>query len=494
MFKGKLFFWACIVFILGIFASSFLDPPRLFWLGFLFLGSILLSLFWLDQRFFAVGFLFLVFAFGSFHHQTEAGRIFQSELRKLNDTNEIISLVGLVNDYPKTSARSQQLKLAIERRENSSRGVEEIVLATVGKYPEYRYGDRIKIVGKLKAPENFEGFDYQGYLRKERVYSIMLFPQIELLAFGQGNPVRQVLFNFKNKFQETWRRLLSPPHLGIFEALTFGEEGNLSAEWKEKLNLSGTRHLAAVSGMNITIISFLLSGFLLSLGLWRQQAATISLIVIWLFILMIGAPASALRAGLMVSVVFLAQLWGRQNAGERSLVFAAVILLYENPLILKFDVGFQLSFLAMAGLIYWQPFFKERLLKNMPDFFKVNLATTFAAQVFTLPLLIYNFGYVSLVSPLTNLLLVPMIPYLTMAGFVFGVLGIVSFSLGQVLAWFVWLGAGYVILVVDWSLKIPFNHLTFKDASGLFLIISYLCLGYLTWRMRERSGPKFLSY
>ncbi|MDP2926619.1 MAG: ComEC/Rec2 family competence protein [bacterium] len=485
MTKGKIFFWSCLAFIVGIFISSFVNlPPVLLVAVFLF-GLTSFCLFWVDRRLVFLGLLVLALALGVFRYQLEADRIFKSELGKFNDGQDSIGITGVIEDDPQAKEKSQQFQIRVEK---------EKVLVIAPKYPSYHYGDKIKITGQLKTPENFEGFNYQGYLQKERVYSIMIFPRIELLASEQGNPVRQNLFNFKNKFQETWRRLLSPPHLGIFEALAFGEENNIPAEWKEKLNLSGTRHLAAVSGMNITIISFLLSGFLLTLGFWRPQASLISLVFIWFYILMIGAPASALRAGLMVSLFFLARGFGRVAAGERSLVFAAVILLWENPLILKFDVGFQLSFLAMAGLIYWSSFFKEKVFKKLPEFLRVNLATTLAAQVFTLPVLIYNFDYVSLISPLTNLLLVPLIPYLTMAGFVFGALGIVSFSLGQVLAWFVWLGTSYILLVVDWSLKIPGSHFVFRGVAGPFLAISYLFLGYFTWRIREKPGPKFLSF
>ena len=486
MSKGKLFFWSCVSFIAGISIASFFVIPQLLLLSFLFLGLILILLVRLDQRLLAIGILSVAMALGGLRSQAEMAKIFQSELRRFNGAGQIVTLSGLIDQEPGVKEKSQQFQIRVEK---------EKVLVVAPKYPSYRYGDKIEVTGQLKTPENFEGFDYQGYLQKERVYSIMIFPRIELLASGRGNPVRQSLFNFKNKFQETWRRLLSPPHLGIFEALTFGEENNIPAEWKEKLNLSGTRHLAAVSGMNITIISFLLSGFLLSLGLWRQQEASLILLVfIWSYILMIGAPASALRAGLMVSLFFLVRGFGRVASGERSLVFAAVILLWENPLILKFDVGFQLSFLAMAGLIYWLSFFKERLLKKWPEFLKVNLATTLAAQVFTLPVLIYNFGYVSLISPLTNLLLVPLIPFLTMAGFIFGALGIVSFSLGQVLAWFVWLGTSYILLVVDWSLKIPGSHFVFRGVAGPSVVISYLFLSYLTWRTRKNPGPKFLNF
>ncbi|MDP3093153.1 MAG: ComEC/Rec2 family competence protein [bacterium] len=489
MAKGKLFFWSCLSFICGVFINSFFNIPQQVLLGFLFILAISLFVFRFDKRLLIAGILLLAFSLGGFRYQSEAGKIFESELREFNGASQTLNLVGVIYDEPDSRDSSQQLKTRIENLSGSR--IQENLLVIASKYPSYHYGDRIKIQGKLKTPENFEKFNYQGYLQKERIYSTMIFPKVELLESSQGSSIRKVLFEFKDRFRETWQKLLSPPHLGIFEALTFGEEGNIPSSWKEKLNLSGTRHLTAVSGMNITIISFLLAGTLLSLGFWRQQASLISLIFIWLYVLMIGAPASALRAGLMVSLFLAAQFSGRLAAGSRSLVFSAAVILAENPLLLRFDVGFQLSFLAMAGLIYWQPFFKQKVFRRLPDFFRTNLSATFAAQVFTLPLLIYNFGYVSLISPLTNILLVPLIPYLTIIGFVFGILGMISLFFGQILSWILWLGLSYILLVIDLSLKIPFAHLVFGNLSAILVLAAYLFLILATWKIQSARKQEF---
>jgi competence protein ComEC len=484
MSKGKLFFWSCLAFIGGIFIESFSGISGSLLPGFFILGTILFLGFWLDKRLMFVGILALSLALGLLRYQSEMAKISQSELRKLNDKDQNIALVGIVDDEPETKENSQQLRL------KTSPGK---ILIITSKYPQYRYGDRLRVEGRLKTPENFERFDYQGYLQKEGIYSMAVFPKLELLETGQGNPVKQALFSFKNKFRQTWRMLLSPPQLGIFEALVFGEESNVPLAWKEKLNFSGTRHLTAVSGMNITIISFLLLQIFLFFGLWRQQAVWLALIFIWLYVLMIGLPSSALRASIMVSLVFIAQAFGRQASGERSLVFAAAILLFENPLLLKLDSGFQLSFLAMVGLIFWQPFLSEKVFRKLPGFLKTNLSTIFAAQIFTLPLLTYNFGYFSLVSPLSNILVAPVVSYLTMAGFVLGSLGIACFGLGRLFSLILWPFLTYILLAVDFSLKIPFNRIQAQSISGLFLWFSYFFLGWVTLKSRARLKTKIFQ-
>ncbi|PIR58506.1 MAG: hypothetical protein COU70_00460 [Parcubacteria group bacterium CG10_big_fil_rev_8_21_14_0_10_35_15] len=489
--KGKLFFLFCLAFVCGIFISSFFNISWKIPAGFLILNLVLFLLFKLDKRFLVSAILFLAFMLGVVRYQIELGKILESQLRNFNDRDsEKVTLIGVINDEPDLKELSQQLRIKIYGLNNIE--IKENLLVIASKYPSYRYGDKIKIEGKLKTPENFEKFNYQKYLQKERIYSMMIFPNIEVLELGQGNLIRQILFNFKFKFDEVWKRFLSPPHLGIFEALVFGEEENIPKIWKEKLNLSGTRHLTAVSGMNITIISFLLAGILLSLGFWRSQAALISLISIWLYIITIGAPLSGLRAGLMVSLFLIIQVLGRSIDNFRPLLFSAVILLIENPLILKSDIGFQLSFLAMTGLIFWQQFFKEKVFNKLPELFKLSLSTTFASQVFTLPILIYNFGYMSLVSPLTNLLLVPIIPFLTMIGFVFGSFGIIFISFAKILSWFLWLGISYVLLIVDLSLKIPFSHIDFKSVPYVFLLIVYLLLILITWKIGLMKRRNFI--
>lgn len=432
-----------------------------------------------------IGFCFLFLVLGIWRHQSAESMIMNAESKKFNDLNQEVTLIGVISNEP--DIRGKSIKLRVET-----------VLITAGRYPEYNYGDKLKIAGLLETPsEDIEGFNYRNYLQKEGIYSIMDFPEIELLGRGFGNPAMNMLFSFKNKFKEVARTFVSPPQEGILEALIFGEEENISQEWKDKLNLTATRHITAVSGMNITIIASLILSFVLSLGFWRRQAFYLTIFLLILFILMIGAPASAVRAGIMAVVFMTAQYFGRLSAASRAVTFAAVLMLFFNPLLLKLDIGFQLSFLAVLGMIYLQPFFSN-LLKKIPNPgvfpLKATLSATISAQVFTLPILIYNFGRVSLISPFTNVLIVPFLGPITVLIFIFGLAGMIFWGFGLILSWPVWLFLSYIVRIIDWSSRIPWASVFLKEIHWIWLIISYLILGLITWRLQEREKLKFLKY
>ena len=197
MAKGQLFFFSLLAFVTGLGLASFIDFPQLFWLVFLFLSLVLILLACLDRRFLFAGILPVALALGGLRGQAGMSEIFQSELRSLNGTGQVVVLSGLVDQAPDVKEKSQQLRLKVSEK--------DVLLIIVGRYPEYRYGDRVEITGKLETPENLEGFNYQDYLRKDGIYSLSLFPSIRLLTRDQGNPIRQALFDFKGSFQSAWR-------------------------------------------------------------------------------------------------------------------------------------------------------------------------------------------------------------------------------------------------------------------------------------------------
>jgi competence protein ComEC len=195
------------------------------------------------------------------------------------------------------------------------------------------------------------------------------------------------------------------------------------------------------------------------------------------------------------------------NTSSRTVVFAAAVMLAQNPLLLKLDVGFQLSFLAIMGIIYLLPIFQDYFFRCFPvEWFKKIwwlswlpvktlgdlLAMTLAAQVFTLPILIYNFGYLSLVSPITNILIVPLLPYIMGSGFIFGIGGIIFQPLGWLLSLPCWLLLTYLIEIVNFFSQ-PWAFKTL-EISPIWLIIFYLILGLLTWQLQEKQKLKFLQY
>jgi competence protein ComEC len=487
MTPSKIFLYFCLAFIGGIFLESFVEIPQLFGLGFLIFGLILISVFWKYKNFAVAGFCILFLVLGIWRHQEAKIRTTDNNLVRFNDSGENVTLTGIVAEEP--SIKAATVKMAVSNGQGK-------ILVTTGRYPEYRYGDELKITGKLKAPaEDIEGFNYKEYLAKDGIFSVMDWPKIELVAENQGNPVYKYLFAFKNKLKEGVNKVMSPPQSGLLEALFFGDEENITQEWKDKFDLTGTRHITAVSGMNITIISALILNFLLAIGLWRHQAFYAALILIILYILMIGAPASAVRAAIMGLIFLTAQHFGRAPAATRAVLMAATFMLAQNPLLLRLDVGFQLSFLAIMGLILLQPVFSE-FFKKIPNHFQLrdSLTATASAQIFTLPILIYNFGRLPITSAFSNILIVPTLSFITILGFVFSFAAIIFYPLGLVLSWPVWLALTYILKIIDFFSKISFTSIEVKNVHWAWLAVFYLILIFLIWRWQEKQKLKFLQY
>ena len=267
----------------------------------------------------------------------------------------------------------------------------------------------------------------------------------------------------------------------------------MEKELKNKLNITGVRHITAVSGMHVVILSGVLMSVLIGLGLWRQQAFYFTMIFIWLFIAMTGFQPSAIRAGIMGSLLLLAQQIGRQNIAFRSIVFAAAGMLAQNPLLLRLDVGFQLSFLAAAGIIYLGPYFRK-WLKKIPKILNLReiLTMTFSAQIFTLPILIYNFGYFSLVSPIANILIVPLLPLIMVLGFIFSSLGIVFPALGWLLSLPCSLFLMYLTSLINFFSEIPLSAIYFK-LSPIWIVMFYCLLIFVFFKLQQKSELDFFN-
>ncbi|MBD3208344.1 MAG: DUF4131 domain-containing protein [Candidatus Nealsonbacteria bacterium] len=483
MTSSKLLLFLSLSFIGGIFLESFFElsffiPFLLVLLGFLFFLS-----FWKAKAILPI-FCFLFLLLGAWRYQSGVSLLEGNKLFPL--IGEDVVLSGVVDSYPDRRESTTKLTIKIDN-------FKEKILVTSWKYPSFNYGDRLEIRGKIQKPEPFEGFDYPAYLAKEGIYGVMYYPDIKLKEEGQGNPLFASLFSFKDTLKKGIGRVLPMPHAGLLEALIFGDEENIPASWKEKFNFTGTRHIAAVSGMNITIISFLILNCLLWLGFWRRQAFYISVALMFAYILTIGAPASGVRAVIMGILLLAAQNFGRISNGIRPVVFSAFLMLLFNPLLLEADVGFQLSFLAILGLAFWQPVF-SRWLSKIPDFFQIRytVSATLAAQVFTLPVLIYHFHQASLLGSFSNILIVPLLPFVTILGFFLALAATLFFPSAFLLLFPVWAGLAFILGTVDFFYKIPTLSLRIGHFSFGWLMLTYTFLGLVTWKAQESQKVHFL--
>ena len=457
-------------------------------LSFSILGILLISVFWKYKKMAIIGFCLLFLMVGVWRHQ-------QAELKIIHPLAQNITLIGTVVSEP--DIRENRIKLTVETEKIPGK-----ILVTTERYPEYQYGDKLEITGELLTPPAFEDFNYRDFLAKDGIYSVMYRPQIEPIKQQDRDPISifyAKILEFKDKLRKSIEQNLSPPQSSILGAMILGDQRRMSEELKEKLNITGVRHITAISGMHIVILSVILMQFLIGLGFWRGQAFYLTLAFIVLFIVMVGLPSSAIRAGIMAGLFLWAQKIGRLSTASRALIFAGAGMLALNPLLLRLDVGFQLSFLAIIGIISFAPIF-QNWFKKIPDnlfgFIKLRsiIAMTFSAQIFTLPILVYNFGRISLIAPITNILILPLIPFILGIGFLFGIVGTVWQTLGWVLSWPAWLLLTYLFTIVDWFSQIPLAALTLQNVHWAWLAIAYLVLGSIAWWLNEREKLKFLKY
>ena len=482
MSKADALVYLCLSFVGGILFASFFISSLFFEIIICVIGLILIGSFWEKKEIVLIGFCLISFSLGAADFNYSFNSVKNSPLTNFNGKE--VSFIGTINRE-------------VERGFNKSQMVVDVndgkILITTDKYSPAEYGDKIKVSGKIEVPEKVDNFDYSGYLSKDGISVTMFFPSIEIISKDnyQNDFGRMIagIYSFKNKMGKEIRNYIPSNLSPIMEGLILGNDSKMDKETKNKLSVSGLSHIIAISGSHIVVFSAMLFEVLLFLGLWRKQAQVGAIIFTFLYVFMVGLPASAVRAGIMVSLLFLAQILGRQSFNLRTLVLAAFLILLPNPLLLKFDLGFQLSFLAVLGLILMGPVFNQWLnilFKNRMGFIRELLAMTLSAQVFTIPLLIHSFGYFSIISLISNILVVPLTPFLMALGLLLPLVGMVFPILGWIIALPSIILLWYMMLVVNVSSIVPFAVLNIQ-LPIIVLIIFYIPFLYLGYRGKKKE-------
>lgn len=249
----------------------------------------------------------------------------------------------------------------------------------------------------------------------------------------------------------------------------------------------GITHIIAISGYNITILAKVAEKTLGKIGrkyiFWGVLAMIVS------FVIMTGAQASIVRAGIMGALLVYAGFIGRKSNAINILVLAGAVMVFLNPLILRNDIGFQLSFLATLGLVYISSIF-ESWFKKLPEFFRVMLSATLSAQVLTLPIIISSFGKLSLIAPLANAIILSFVPFSMFLGFLSGGLGMLWLPLGRIIGFFGYIVLDIIIKISELLSKIPYASLGLKVNSWWVWGIYYVVIGFLIWLWYRRSKKK----
>ncbi len=374
------------------------------------------------------------------------------------------------------------------------RSNEKILLLTA-KGNDYLYGEELRLQGRLESPHNSSGFGYKAYLAKDKIYWIMPFPSISRISgseYSLKDKFYRRIYFLRAKIRQSLIKSFPQKEASFLRAILLGDKGVIREEMRNDFARSGTSHIVALSGLHLSIIAVFIFEFLLLIGLWRKQATLLVIIFLVAFVLFMGARASLVRAALMAVFALLALSSGSVFQSEIILIYAAFLMLAFNPLLLRYDISFQLSFLAVAGIFSLYPpigYFLSKL--KLPKKIGDILGATLAAQIFTLPLVAYNFHTISFVAPLANFIVLLMLPLVLGAGFLFVLLFLMVHNAALLLTLFYPM-VHFIVSFINWISRFPWaayqNSYPAFPAIFIFSYYGLLGLAVFVWKRFYRNN------
>jgi competence protein ComEC len=440
---------------------------------------------------------------------------------------EKMTIEGIVTDSPRVFPERAELiiettKIIEARRIVPVEGRILLSLNDNSGLPDY--GDLIRFKTKLKPPRNFNnpgGFDYVRHMRMKgiRLRGTLDKTGFVVIRTGDGNPLKVRLEKFRNTLRTSIRENAGSPEGEIIQAMILGEQSEIPREVMDKFSQTGTTHIIAISGFNIGIIAafsfFIIKALMKSSEYLLLRFNIVKVSTLFAFIPIIfyafiaGFGISVIRATLMIAAFLMAILFGRERDLVNTLVLAALVILIFSPLAL-FDVSFQLSFAAVASILFIVPRLTSFLhgghsdknnshpwLKKAFSGFILFMAASFAATLGAAPLIVYYFNLVSVITLLANLLIVPIMGYLViLIGMAVILTAPVSNALTVILVKISSYLTGLSISVADFLSRLP-NAYTFISTPTLpeltayyLLLIAVIKLLDLWREKREPDLPK----
>lgn len=287
----------------------------------------------------------------------------------------------------------------------------------------------------------------------------------------------------QTKLDLAFASLLPNTEAGLLSGIVLGTKKSLTSKLYQQMQQNGTLHIAVASGMNVALLVGPAFG-LLTIFLKRRLALVPLFTLIWFYALLTGFQPPIVRAAIMASLLYFAQEFGRKTDNVRILLMTGYVMVLAKPALI-FDLGFQLSFSSMLGLVFLQPILKKssnRLLKSE------SFSSTMACQIATLPIIMINFGEYNLISPLINLLVLWVVPYIMQFGLLAALFSFVSRYIAQLLAYLAYPMLRYFSLISEICAQLKiFQVWTPKWGWGVG-IGYYLVLGWLV--CKNNKNPK----
>jgi len=488
MKKSEIFLFCALSFIVGIFFGLAKELDFFYFYVFLVSSLVLLAVIWrkiyLRILFFGILFLFLGLARSNFSlwlGKRNPQFFTKKRVENLISTNETGFFLGVISGEPEQDYEKQRIKIKTELFGN--------VLAYTSIYPRYFYGDKVEFKCKLNKPEPFGNFRYDKNLEMESIYAVCYYPQINVIGKNNGNKIYQNILTFKGRLQNIITKNMAEPQASILSAFLLGNKYGINKDIRNLFSQAGISHIIAISGMHIAILGVIILFLLNFIGISRKKSFYISSVLIIFYIIMIGAPASAVRASVMAIILLLALQCGRLAKMLNLITLAACIMIFYRPGILFYDMGFQFSFAAVLGIYFLFSPIKRLVRIPINESIKDLMAITISAQIFTFPLVLYYFGMVSIVSIFANILIVWLVPVIMSLGLLFLAAGSLSFMYGVkiLISSIIEILIAYIIGISKMLTSAQWTVLNLENFPFWALFVFYTAIAYSILFIRKKA-------
>ncbi len=420
----------------------------------------------------------------------------------LNDTGDL-TIDGVIVEDPRRTADAQRVLIATERAltNGQARQVTGLVQVKLPLYPERHYGDRLRLTGALTTPREAERpgqFDYRAYLARKRIFALMEPTAVRVIGEHNGTQAWAALLGLRDRARRALLRELPEPQASLAVGILLGLQSSIPADVSADFSATGTSHILVISGWNISIIAAALYSLAEGLRLSKRKAFWTILACIWLYTFFVGATPTVIRAAVMGTIVVVGQRLARPAHAWTTLFAACWAMTLWDPQTL-WDLGFQLSALATASLFAYGKGVEALLLKTplrvgWLDWAREALTATLAAQILALPLILYQFGNLSIIAPLANVVLLPVVPYAMLFGAIALLGGMLWLPLGQWLATVAYLFLAWLTEGARVFARVPWAAAQLPPFP-LWLLLAYyaIVVGAWLWNAAAKSAAPGLA-
>ena len=346
------------------------------------------------------------------------------------------------------------------------------VLVYSKKHHTLKYGDIVSV--RLKFFDDSENTDtsYKYYLMSQKIHLTAFAYNIAPLNENSAPLFTRLFERIHTYIFTVFQKYLPGDSAGFVSGILSGKTETISEELTEKFAVCSLSHIVAVSGFNLSIIYVAVAYLFRKIRFQGIIPKVISLLLIWLFTLFVGASFSVVRAAIMITVYIFADTLRRQNDIFASLGASAIIILLINPAAL-FDIGFQLSFMATLSIVLFTPVIFAFCCRWMPKGAADAVSVTLAAQVLVFPLLAYHFGRVPGFGIISNFFIVPCIPFMMAAAFLLLLLSPFE-MLAFIPAVALDISCDAVFGVIDFFVQLPLAFFAINNFSFVALAFYYI--------------------